>query len=181
MLIKGAGKKEISEKRFFLRMMPHKRQSVRKLFNFSLHFTSGNIQIFQRVSSLWKGKKLVTRKTFTLHNYQPVLAMFLPGKSVALALAIPIQDIALCFSCFEIPPRTLIQKWEATLFLESSRNQTNRCLVLAFVLLVCLPCLPSEVPTQRQLLSAPGACQPHLLHNLPHKLFPCLSYIHYNY
>ena len=86
-----------------------------------------------------------------------------------------------CTSTFEIPPRTLIPKQEAALFWESGRNQTNRCLVLAFVLLMRLPCSPSEVPTQQRLLSIPGAHQPDPLHNLPHKLYPCLFYIHYSY
>ena len=85
------------------------------------------------------------------------------------------QSVTFC--TFEILPQTLIPKQEAALFLESGRNQTNRCLVLAFVLLMHLQCSPSEVPTQWQLLSAPGAHQPDPLHNLPHKLFPC----HYSY
>ena len=46
MLIKGAGKNEISENGLFVRTMPHKRQGVRDLFNYSLDFTSKNIQIF---------------------------------------------------------------------------------------------------------------------------------------
>ena len=47
---------------------------------------------------LWKGKNLITRKSSTLDNYQPV-TMFHPGKSVGLALTIPLWDIVLCFSC----------------------------------------------------------------------------------
>ena len=46
MLIKGAGKNEISENGLFVRTKPHKRQGVRDLFNYSLDFTSKNIQIF---------------------------------------------------------------------------------------------------------------------------------------
>ena len=46
MMIKGAGKNEISENGLFVRTMPHKRQGVRDLSNYSLDFTSKNIQIF---------------------------------------------------------------------------------------------------------------------------------------
>ena len=41
MLIKGAGKNEISEKGLFVQMMAHKRQGVQDLFNYSLDFTKG--------------------------------------------------------------------------------------------------------------------------------------------
>ena len=92
MLIKGAGK---NENGLFVRTMPHKRQGV---FNYSLDFTSGNIQNFNWLSLWWKGKILITGKSITLHNYYPVLTMFQSRKSVGLALAIPLWDIALCFS-----------------------------------------------------------------------------------
>jgi hypothetical protein len=42
---------------------------------------------------------MVTRKSITLHNYYPFLTIFQPGKSDALALAIPLWDVVLCFSC----------------------------------------------------------------------------------
>ena len=44
-----------------------------------------------------------------------------------------------CTCTFEIPPQTLIPKWEVALFLES--NQTNR-LMSASVLISCLPSCP---------------------------------------
>jgi hypothetical protein len=47
MLIKGVGKNENSEKGLFVWTMPHERQGVWDPFNYTLHFTSGNIQIFQ--------------------------------------------------------------------------------------------------------------------------------------
>jgi len=46
MLRKGVGKNEISEKGLFVWMMLHKRQGVQDLFNYSLDFTSRNIQNF---------------------------------------------------------------------------------------------------------------------------------------
>ena len=66
------------------------------------------------------------------------------------------QSLARPGPTFEIPPRTLIPKQEVALFLESSRNQTNRYLVLAFVSISCLPS-PSKVPTRRRLLVVSGA------------------------
>ena len=83
----------------FVWMMPHKRQGVQDLFNYSSDFASGNMQNFNRLSLWWKGKISITGKSITLHNYQPVLTMLTPTKSVGLALAIPLCDIALCFSC----------------------------------------------------------------------------------
>jgi hypothetical protein len=46
MLTKGVGKNEISEKGLFVQMMPHKRQGLWDLLNYSLYFMSGNIQNF---------------------------------------------------------------------------------------------------------------------------------------
>jgi hypothetical protein len=46
MLTKGEGKNEISEKGLFVQMMPHKRQGLQDLLNYSLYFTSGDIQNF---------------------------------------------------------------------------------------------------------------------------------------
>jgi hypothetical protein len=43
MLMEGVEKNKISEKVFFVWMMPHKRQGVQDLFNYSLDFMSGNI------------------------------------------------------------------------------------------------------------------------------------------
>jgi len=69
MLTKGVGKNEISEKGLFVWMMPHKRQGVYDLFNYSWDFMDGNIQIFHMIFFFVKGKKIVTKKSNTLHNY----------------------------------------------------------------------------------------------------------------
>ena len=71
MLIKGAGKNEISENGLFVRMMPHKRQGVRDLFNYSLDFTSEDFKILQMTFFFVEGKILITRKIITVCNFSP--------------------------------------------------------------------------------------------------------------
>ena len=68
-LANGVRKNEISEKGLFVQIMSHKRQGVQDLFNYSLDFTSRNMQIFHMTFFFVKGEEIVTKKSITLHNY----------------------------------------------------------------------------------------------------------------
>ena len=50
--------------RLFFRMMPHKRQGVRDLFNYSLDFTSVNIQKFQLTFLVVEREKYNYKKVY---------------------------------------------------------------------------------------------------------------------
>ena len=75
MLIKGAGKKE---NRLFVWMMLHKRQGVQDLFNYSLDFTSRNIQNFQLTFFVMERETLNYKK-----EYYPAALLACPYDVVA--------------------------------------------------------------------------------------------------
>ena len=70
MLIKGAGKNEISENGLFVWTMPHKRQGVWDLFNYSLDFTSRNIQNFQLTFFFIEREKISYKKENVIQDWK---------------------------------------------------------------------------------------------------------------